>query len=136
MLTVCTKLHWLLASILSIQVNLSRGLFILYSEEREIQTFSTNCSSEDAICHCNEKDYSSSILSSMLENLDGKEQEEAEKKQESNRVQLNEEEELLYQNMEYIYPNQELTKSTAFQKGFCSKYLIRCKQDCPAAFSS
>lgn len=41
-----------------------------------------------------------------------------------------------YQQMEFIYPRHEIMKNPAFQQGFCSKFLMRCKQDCPAAFSS
>ena len=41
-----------------------------------------------------------------------------------------------YQQMEFIYPRHAIMKSTAFQQSFCSKFLMRCKQDCPAAFSS
>lgn len=41
-----------------------------------------------------------------------------------------------YQNMEFIHPNPRLVKNTVFQENYCSRFLVRCKQDCPAAFNS
>lgn len=40
------------------------------------------------------------------------------------------------QHMEFIHPNPRLLKSAVFQENYCSRFLVRCKQDCPAAFSS
>lgn len=41
-----------------------------------------------------------------------------------------------FQHMEFIHPNPRLAKNALFQENYCSHFLIRCKQDCPAAFNS
>lgn len=38
--------------------------------------------------------------------------------------------------LEFIYPQTQVVKSVPFQQSFCAQYSLRCKQDCPAAYSS
>jgi hypothetical protein len=38
--------------------------------------------------------------------------------------------------LEFIYPQSQIIISVPFQQSYCGEYQLRCKQDCPAAFSS
>ncbi|KAL9539793.1 hypothetical protein MBANPS3_010059 [Mucor bainieri] len=128
------------------------------SQDETIATFSTSCSAREAACHCNEKDVSAKIYESLLSKVDQQPSQAGKKKE----LQVETDDSLLspvqfkavaspddeqsnymeeealesYQQMEFIYPRHEIMKNPAFQQGFCSKFLMRCKQDCPAAFSS
>lgn len=41
-----------------------------------------------------------------------------------------------YQRMEFIHPQPLLVKRPSLQEDYCASFMIRCKQDCPAAFNS
>ncbi|KAL0143346.1 hypothetical protein V8B55DRAFT_1351757 [Mucor lusitanicus] len=126
-------------------------------QDETIEAFSTSCSAREATCHCNEKDVSAMIYENLLSKVEQQPAQAGKKKKLQvetddsvlSPVQFNavvaspdedvEQEALLedyYQQMEFIYPRHEIMKNPAFQQGFCSKFLMRCKQDCPAAFSS
>lgn len=128
------------------------------SQDETIEAFSTSCSAREATCHCNEKDMSAVIYENLLVKVEQQPAQARTKKKlqvETDDSMLSPvqfkavaspdeeqdgfiEEEALedYQQMEFIYPRQALMKTPAFQQSFCSKFLMRCKQDCPAAFSS
>ncbi|CEP09296.1 hypothetical protein [Parasitella parasitica] len=120
------------------------------SQEETMESFSSSCSGGEATCHCNEKDLSTAVFNNLLSGVEetGKQQGKMDLQVETNDNMLSpvefinyddgeeEEEQADYQHMEYIYPKHEYMRSPAFQQGFCSKFSIRCKQDCPAAFSS
>ncbi|GAN08946.1 hypothetical protein MAM1_0233d08466 [Mucor ambiguus] len=128
-------------------------------QDETIEAFSTSCSAREATCHCNEKDVSAEIYENLLLKV-GQQPAQVGKKKElqvetddnmlspvqfkalaspddEQQDDLMDEEALeSYQQMEFIYPRHEVMKNPVFQQGFCSNFLMRCKQDCPAAFSS
>ncbi|KAL7323794.1 hypothetical protein PS15p_210398 [Mucor circinelloides] len=126
-------------------------------QDETIEAFSTSCSAREAVCHCNEKDVSAMVYENLLSKAERQPVQAGKKKKlqvETDDSMLspvqfkavaspNEQEDFMdeevsenYQQTEYIYPRHEVMKNPVFQQGFCSKFLMRCKQDCPAAFSS
>ncbi|KAI8980310.1 hypothetical protein BDB01DRAFT_797329 [Pilobolus umbonatus] len=120
-------------------------------ELEAIEHFSASCSYREAVCICNYEDISANIFDTMMQSLqpgnnvklDVEDTQlhpvrfEAEPR--GNIYEMEEAEEDSQSNLpttEFSYPSNSLMKNISFQQNFCAQYMMRCKQDCPAASSA